>query len=157
MTATDTSRIQTLTNGGHRRKSMKIEQKLDAEFARLGVKPYIYHFTDVEVLPFKAITFAVPAMGMWLDLRRLLLENFDAIMSSHNPVQDTLEFLKMHGLHGIAICSMLDPFSRQRGRVIAKGRLLKHLRQEEAEKEYPTIVSPTVPFANHVEYGRKER
>jgi len=31
---------------------------------------------------------------------------------------------------GVAICDMRDGFNRERGRIIAKGRLLKHLKEE---------------------------
>ena len=38
---------------------------------------------------------------------------------------------ELHGLgyHGVAICDHRDDFSRKRGRIIAKGRLLKYLKQ----------------------------
>lgn len=40
---------------------------------------------------------------------------------------ELLRRLAKHDVKGVAICDMRDQFSRHRGRIIAKGRLLKSL------------------------------
>ena len=47
--------------------------------------------------------------------------------------------LKVKGIHGVAICNYRDQYNKARGRVIAKGRLLKHLRHIAMEGEYDNV------------------
>jgi hypothetical protein len=60
-------------------------------------------------------------------------------------------------IYGVAICDRRDQFNRQRGRIIAKGRLLKHLKliekgwkhaSEEEKRELSLFVSSQIrcPF-----------
>jgi hypothetical protein len=42
---------------------------------------------------------------------------------------EALKMLRKLGIYGVTICDRRDTFNRQRGRIIAKGRLLKHLKE----------------------------
>lgn len=112
------------------------ERKLDEEFAKLGVKPYMYHFTKdiADIWPFKAITIVDSEkrskMNYWSILSRALVD----FRASGSKL--TAAFLEFVGLQsdeghyfGVAICSVKDNFDRRKGRIIAKGRLLKQLKE----------------------------
>ncbi len=43
------------------------------------------------------------------------------------PATRFIQGLKGTHIYGVAICDKRDQFNRQRGRIIAKGRLLSHL------------------------------
>jgi hypothetical protein len=113
------------------------EQKLDAEFAKLGVKPYIYHFFPPGGT-ITAVTIASPEPRRWAVVAGIIETGIAYYQnnSAHNNalMSFMLYWLDGHEMQGAAICGLRDNFDRQLGRVIAKGRLLKHLRKEEAEK-----------------------
>jgi hypothetical protein len=48
---------------------------------------------------------------------------------SKTPATCLIETAQDEGMYGIALCDIRDTFNRQRGRIIAKGRLLKHLKE----------------------------
>ena len=115
-----------------------LEQIMDTEFEKMGVRPHVYHFThDVE--PFGAITIVddceVPVGGS----KRARSSNRRAIdnvfereylwMQKCCPATRFIQGLKLSHIYGVAICDKRDQFNRQRGRIIAKGRLLKHLKE----------------------------
>ena len=106
----------------------KIEKKLDEEFEKLGIRPRIYHFRDIPL--FNAVTIAIPNNRTYEDIKNIILK-------TRRPgfyVRQHAEYLLSHlgflpDIHGVAICDIRDQFNRQRGRIIAKGRLLKHLKK----------------------------
>ena len=105
----------------------KIEQKLDAEFKRMDVKPFIHHFINIP--PFTAITVA-SFYSSWKEIADYIHEESKSPLSFINQASYLLRGLA-HNQHiyGVAICDRRDTFNRQRGRIIAKGRLLKHLKE----------------------------
>ena len=103
-----------------------IENRMDVEFKKLGVKPRIFHFTE-EVKPFGAVTIIEYSSPSYSHARRAL----DAALFHQyclNPATELLNALQRQGLWGIAICDKRDTFSRQEGRCRAKYRLLRHLK-----------------------------
>ena len=118
----------------------KVEERLDIEFEKLGVKPHVYHFTD-DVEPFNAITIVddcdVPVGGSkksWSSKRRVIDNVFEREylwMQMGCPATRFIQGLKMSHIYGVAICDKRDQFNRQRGRIIAKGRLLYHFQGRE--------------------------
>jgi len=111
-----------------------LEQRVDAEFRLMGVTPRIYHFIH-EYCPFTAITI-VDALRSRENIK-MILDFF-----THNMDRDANDMIfpasgylskSLHENHiyGFALCSLEDQFNRQRGRIIAKGRLLKHIKEEE--------------------------
>ena len=105
----------------------KDEKMADLGLIQLGVKPWIYHF-EYRVEPFTAITIADNIMS-WATVR----ETIDDILSTmlpcilHEKATRLRQELEQWGIYGVSICDSRDGFNRQRGRTIAKGRLLKHL------------------------------
>lgn len=133
----------------------KLEQKLDAEFKRMNVKPFIHHFIDTA--PFSAITI-VSFHSSWKEIARYIHEESKSPLVYINQASYLLRNLA-HNRHiyGVAICDRRDQFNRQRGRIIAKGRLLKHLKliekgwkhaSEEEKRELSLFVSSQIrcPF-----------
>lgn len=112
----------------------KLEQKLDLEFEVMNIKPRTYHFIN-DVCPFNGITI-VDERLTWENVRRhiftALYFNDDERWRYFFPATRMVNALHARGIYGIAICDGRDSYSRQRGRIIAKGRLLKHL--EEADE-----------------------
>ena len=107
------------------------EKKVDAEFERIGVKPCIYHFTRY-MGPFGAIT-VVDQLHSWADVRKVIdmeRENQLRAVQIYDNASSMLYSLRERKIYGVAICDQRDNFDRRKGRVIAKGRLLKHLKEE---------------------------
>jgi len=112
----------------------KTEKKLDEEFEQFGVKPRIYHFTE-GIAPFAAITIAEDCQLSNRDSMRVVLDNVFKReylwMRKCCPATRFIRGLALMHIYGVAICDKRDQFNRQRGRIIAKGRLLKHLKEDE--------------------------
>ena len=112
----------------------KDEREADLGLKRLRITPRIYHF-ETHVEPFTAITVAEDILT-WAGVRREL----DIIFVHHLPFDQhekatrLREMLREKGIWGVAFCDRRDTFNRQRGRTIAKGRLLKYLKQEGEKK-----------------------
>lgn len=109
----------------------KTEQKLDAEFERMGVRPRIYHFTT-GVAPFNAVTI-IDNEQTWEGMEKHVNDAFnceDWRLHGYYPTTRFIQALKSQHIYGFAVCNKRDQFNRQRGRIIAKGRLLKHLKEE---------------------------
>lgn len=116
----------------------KLEEKMDKEFAQLQVTPRVYHFTK-GIAPFTGVTIAISDRSPYARVDTVL---HVALACSTNyclelayirgPASRLLRYMeiKYQHPHGLAICNHLDQFSRKRGRIIAKGRLLKYLREE---------------------------
>lgn len=108
----------------------KIEEKLDKEFEELGIKPRIFHFVSGSLrYPYAGITIVDTAYyatyGGVLDFVKQAIDM--SRFSDHNNTSE-LKALLNSGAWGVAICDKRDTFNRKRGRVIAKGRLLKRLK-----------------------------
>ena len=114
-----------------------LEQKIDKELADLGVRPHVYHIraygkgSQRKMLRvFNAVTIA--------DIQRMPTSEIEDIVGEIReesiygtiiqPATVMREELRKIECYGVAICDRRDNFSRKRGRIIAKGRLLKHLR-----------------------------
>lgn len=129
----------------HEGNEKTLEHKVDKELADLGVKPYVYHIRAYgegsrrKILgSFNAITIAdlqrQPTVDVEHDVGEVMESLANARMmygSSIHPATWIIKELHEIGYHGVAICDNRDNFSRKRGRIIAKGRLLKHLRVPE--------------------------
>ena len=111
----------------------KVEKELDKKFK---VTPRIYHFTE-QVSPFRAITTAIlpfskfpPRYYSWREVAIIVKFDIEYVIT-HRKYDHSCELLKRlakHNIKGVAVCVKRDQFSRQRGRIIAKGRLLKALK-----------------------------
>lgn len=110
----------------------KDERMADEGLAKFLVKPKIYHYA-INVNPFTAITIA--AHGFSWDIGRKRIEEALIELWKHKdnpaPATKTLRHLRAEGIYGVAICDYGDRFNSRRGRTIAKGRLLKHLKEME--------------------------
>jgi hypothetical protein len=97
---------------------------------QLGITPWIYHF-ETAVSPFTAITIAEDCFS-----RESVRVRLDHILSNvlpalpHEKATRLRKELAQDNIYGVAICDLRDHLNRPRGRTIAKGRLLKHLKRE---------------------------
>ena len=111
----------------------KAEEKLDKAFERIGVKPLIYHFTDVYL--FRGVTVATDNHKYtWKDIKKYIEDDAweSRIVSEYGRATHLIKKLQVkYDLYGVAICDKRDNFSRQEGRNRARGRLLQHLLKEE--------------------------
>ena len=121
----------------------KLEQKIDKELADLGVRPYIYHIraygkgSQRKLLRvFNVVTIADVEWMSTTDVENDVGRLIDGLLWALAPYDTRPEIqpatwiiraLNGDGYYGVAICDRRDNFSRKRGRIIAKGRLLKHL------------------------------
>ena len=110
----------------------KLEEKLDAELKLRDVPYQVHHFIR-EYRPFTAITIVDAIrdrknVTMILDFftHNMDTDANDMLFTASNYISTSLR--KNH-IYGYAFCSLQDQFNRQRGRIIAKGRLLKHLKE----------------------------
>ena len=114
----------------------KLEARLDREFESMNVKVYIYHIRDVKM--FGGITIAtetrqdVAALSRMVESLCIKCIGLTTRRQVDAPASWMLAELEKQGFHGVAICDRRDQFSRKRGRTIAKGRLLKHIRAEQS-------------------------
>lgn len=108
----------------------KTEIILDKELEKLGIRPRIYHFRE-HVVPFNAITVAVQTKK--LDYKGIAgyMQEYRVYAArwTHNRATVFLREMTANGFPGVAICDEHDQFNRRRGRIIAKGRLLKFLKE----------------------------
>ena len=123
-----------------------LEQKIGREFADLGVKPYVYHIRSYgegyqrRILgSVNAITIADVGYQTTANIEHDVGEVMEGLAnarmsygSSINPATWVMYELRGFEYYGVAICDNRDNFSRKRGRIIAKGRLLKYLRSRPA-------------------------
>jgi hypothetical protein len=114
----------------------KLEARIDMELKHRGVKPYVYHFNDHSwkeggnphrMWAFGGVTIATHNPDRVV-VEAMVLEEQRNCAIFHSAAKDTLVGLRKRGIYGISICDNRDQFSRKRGRIIAKGRLLKHLK-----------------------------
>lgn len=109
----------------------KVEEELDKEFEKMGVKPRIYHFRDV--YQFNGVTVVTEnTKYSWKDIAEFIWKYTE---NEFSPATHLLErLIEFKDLYGVAICDRCDQFSRQQGRNRAKGRLLKHLIKKGEQK-----------------------
>lgn len=120
------------------------EKKLDTEFERMGLAIFTYHFTK-DVDPFRAITIATINQEISILGGAVKLYSMDGYKGQIDAARANIH-VGNHGNetsaqymlnyfnsaeNGVAVCSMKDNFDRRKGRVIAKGRLLKHLKEQQ--------------------------
>nr|QNO41459.1 hypothetical protein CIDILJJO_00006 [Methanosarcinales archaeon ANME-2c ERB4]QNO42107.1 hypothetical protein INBEEEIC_00009 [Methanosarcinales archaeon ANME-2c ERB4]QNO42310.1 hypothetical protein OEDCDHIP_00027 [Methanosarcinales archaeon ANME-2c ERB4]QNO42473.1 hypothetical protein LBOOMNCC_00026 [Methanosarcinales archaeon ANME-2c ERB4]QNO42703.1 hypothetical protein AOABALHP_00006 [Methanosarcinales archaeon ANME-2c ERB4] len=108
---------------------MNLEVYLDEELALLGVTPHITHLRLTKTDCFAAVTVAAPDYEDHLGMHIRLFRFFGAAFVAQR--QDLGRFLvgAFAGIeNGVALCHHLDQFNRKRGRIIAKGRLIKAIR-----------------------------
>jgi hypothetical protein len=109
----------------------KLERKLDAEFKQMGLHPKVMHFMDVNY--FNAITIVIPE-SLWDDTIRFKIEAVlypeSYLIELFHPKIRIINALKRIDIYGVAICDKRDKFNQQRNRIIAKRRLLKHLKEQ---------------------------
>ena len=120
----------------------KLEQKIDKELAEIDVVPYVYHIRSYGngsqrkvIRGFNGITIVdiqhhkISEIGT--DVGQAIESLANARMEYGAKIHSAKWVMtELHGLgyHGVAICDHRDDFSRKRGRIIAKGRLLKYLK-----------------------------
>jgi len=108
----------------------KLEQNIDAQFEQMALDVHIFHIFNLE-MPFNAITIADESINSWERASELI----DIVLTrtkrgyTKTPATRFLKCARDGNIYGVAICDKRDQFNRQRGRIIAKGRLLKHLKQ----------------------------
>lgn len=104
----------------------KREQALDDAFERMGVKPRIYHFTDIST--FKAITIAtIDDAVSYIYVRTYLLVYFALGINPATRTTNIIDKLRDIELYGVAICDIHDNFNKLHNRNKAKGQLMQHL------------------------------
>ena len=127
-----------MSKKGRTKMKKKDEMKVDLGLEQLGVYPLIYHF-ETAVSPFTAITIAEDAYCFESVRTRLdHILSFVLPACPHEKATKLREELVHEQIFGVAICDPRDQLNRQRGRTIAKGRLLKHhelLRKEQEKRE----------------------
>jgi len=109
----------------------KVEKVLDEEFEAMEIKPRVYHFTGVTAKLFGGITVVDNSDLSWNGIHNVLdtifYSNRIALHEGHSPASRMRRLLQERGIYGIAICDNRDPYSKKRGREIAKGRLWTHI------------------------------
>ena len=134
----------------------KLEARLNKEFEAMDAKVYIYHIRDC-VKMFEGITVATEIKQDMSALSQMIWElshkcEIGAIFTNppnriDAPATWMRKELAKRGYHGVALCAYRDQFSRKRGRIIAKGRVLKYIRQRE-EQDYQQEVYAQIEYEN---------
>ena len=117
----------------------EIENQMDREFEKRGIKTRVYHFTE-NVEPFRAVTILEYSSPSYSHARRAL-DAARILHYYHSQATKLLNGLHEQGIWGVAICDKRDTFNRQEGRCRAKRRLLRHLKKR---GEIPKGVSRVV-------------
>lgn len=107
---------------------LTLEKRLDIELALHRVEAHITHLRQPEDCFFRVVTVATPQQESCSHLGVALSELY---MEARISKRSDLGKLIHEGFSdlgfGVALCHHLDNFSRKRGRIVAKGRLLKLL------------------------------
>lgn len=112
---------------------LSLEDYLDTEFSLLRVTPHITHLKQEDRCFYSFVTVATPKHEEYRHLDIVLSTIYleGSLTGANGSDLDRLIVERFAGLGcGASPCHAIDNFSRKRGRVIAKGRLLKVLRQE---------------------------
>lgn len=128
----------------------KLESQIDNEFECMGIKPHVYHFNDHarsitgidnrpapnphRIWAYGGVT-VVTQNPDRSAVEGAVLKEQAALGIFHTASKDTLAGLRGRGpYYGVAICDLRDQFSRKRGRIIAKGRLLTYLKEAKSDE-----------------------
>jgi hypothetical protein len=111
-----------------RKRRKKDERKADLGLKQLGVTLRIYHIRQY-IWPFAGVTIVTADReGSFSAVKSMVQKEIS--MHTLNKATKTKKDLNDLGIFGVAICDARDQYNKKRGRTIAKGRLLKHLKQE---------------------------
>lgn len=105
-----------------------IEARIDAELAEIGVTAHITHLKQPEGCCYNHVTVATQKFEEYQDLRIALNTVYleGSIRHKTGSALDQLIITRFaERSAGVSPCHALDNFSRKRGRIIAKGRLIK--------------------------------
>ena len=112
---------------------MNQEAYLDEEFRLMRVEPYITHIKFLQESRYSVVTVAAECPMPYPDVERgfgrIIFDYQHEVKRRLDIGRYIIDAYSSCGC-GVALCHWKDQFDRQRGRVIAKGRLLKVLRQE---------------------------
>ena len=104
-----------------------IEKRLDRELEDMGVQTRTYHLK--EMWPFAGVTIVTADReGSFRAVKEMVQKAIS--MHTLNKATKTKKDLNDLGIFGVAICDVRDQYSKKRGRIIAKGRLLKELKRQ---------------------------
>lgn len=104
-----------------------MEKRLDVAFEDMGVQTRTYHIREKQFLiPFTGVTIVTDCKYAFKEVSGMVMEAMPSFgLHMATRLKTTLE---SQDLYGIAICDTRDPYSKKRGRIIAKGRLFCHLK-----------------------------
>lgn len=104
------------------------EEGLDIELELMGSDAHMRHFKLGPDSYYKVVTVATPHNISYPDAFKVLATIFNDLQASGRSDRGTfiIDSFAECGW-GVALCHHLDQFNRKRGRIIAKGRLLKVL------------------------------
>ena len=135
---------------------INLEARLDREFKTMNAKVYVYHIRD-GVKMFGGLTITTEIKQDMAALSQMIWElshkcEIGALFTNppnriDAPATWMRKELAKRGYHGVALCAYRDQFSRKRGRIIAKGRLLKAIRQRE-EQDYQQEMYAQIEYEN---------
>lgn len=112
---------------------LSLEERTDARLALYKVRAHITHLRHPVHWEYSVVTVATPEYVEYkhlaVSLGLMYLEG--SIHRTKGSALDALLIARFAGLNaGTSPCHRQDNFSRKRGRIIAKGRLLKLLRAQ---------------------------
>lgn len=119
------------------KEHLSLEEYLDEEFGLLRVKPHITHLKQDLGCYYSYITAATLAPIEYgiLDTAISAIYLEGAVKHITGSALDALIVQRFaENMAGVSPCHAADNFSRKRGRIIAKGRLLKVLRKGRLER-----------------------
>lgn len=112
-------------------KKQSQEERIDDSLSRLGIKAHITHLKQCPECLYTHITVAtakpVKYQHLVIALNAAYLE---ASVERRSDIAAVITRMFAKSSAGVALCHHLDNFSRKRGRIIAKGRLLKLMRAQ---------------------------
>ena len=114
----------------------KQEARIDAELAELGVKAHITHIKHPENSLYRVVTVAsrdvAPYEDLWKELSICFKNVYvKAFLKHKSDIGNRVILAFKEGGKGVALCHYRDNFNRAMGRIIAKGRLLKIIKEEQ--------------------------
>ena len=106
-----------------------LENELDKEFERMGIKVRTFHIMDVT--PLNGVTVVINNEDWnWNVVARHVCDCIVPCREyEHNIATCLLENLAKRGIFGVAICNERDQFSRIEGRNEAKRKLLRYIKR----------------------------
>ena len=104
-----------------------LEKRLDREFEEMGVQIHTYHIKKY-VCPFTGVTLVIADRECSVHAVKYMVQ-LAIVAYGENRATKLKKNLNDLGIFGVAICDQRDPYNKKRGRIIAKGRLLKELKK----------------------------